>query len=229
MKTVIAAPEELNRQIAGKIQALLKEKPDAVLGLTAGHSTQGLYALLGQLCARKEISFAKAKVFAVTEYVGAEPGCSCRDILLRELIDHTDLNPANFFLPDENAPEQYDAAIRSAGGLDLCLLGIGINGHIGYNEPATPFDSLTHLQRLTDATRRQYAGTDRQLTEQALTMGIKTIVSSRETLLLATGPEKADAVFKMIYGRTDSTVPAAFLQIPLEVTAYIDPAAAGKL
>lgn len=229
MKTVIAAPEELNRQIAETIKTLLAGKPEAALGLTAGRTTQGLYRLLSQMCTQKEISFAKAKVFAVTEYVGAQPGCSCRDILLRELIDHTDLNPANFFLPDENAPEQYDAAIRSAGGLDLCLLGIGINGHIGYNEPATPFDSLTHLQKLTDATRRQYAGTDRQLTEQALTMGIKTIVSSRETLLLATGPEKADAVFKMIYGRTDSTVPAAFLQIPLEVTAYIDPAAAGKL
>ena len=229
MKTVIAAPADLNRQIAGKIQTLLMEKPDAVLGLTAGRSTRGVYALLGQMRAQKELSLAKASIFAVTEYVRAQPGHSCRDILLRELIGHTDLNPANFFLPDENAPEQYDGALRSAGGLDLCLLGIGINGHIGYNEPATPFDSLTHLQKLTDATRRQYAGTDRQLTEQALTMGIKTIVSSRETLLLATGPEKADAVFKMIYGRTDSTVPAAFLQIPLEVTAYIDPAAAGKL
>ena len=229
MKTVIAAPADLNRQIAVKIQALLMEKPDAVLGLTAGRSTQGVYALLGQMCAQKELSLAKASIFAVTEYVGAQPGHSCRDILLRELIGHTDLNPANFFVPDENAPEQYDAAIRSAGGLDLCLLGIGINGHIGYNEPATPFDSLTHLQKLTDATCRQYAGTDRQLTEKALTMGIKTIVSSRETLLLATGHEKADAVFKMIYGRTDSTVPAAFLQIPLEVTAYLDSAAAGKL
>ena len=229
MKTVIAAPADLNRHIAGKIQALLKEKPDAVLGLTAGRSTRELYALLGRMCAQKEISLAKASIFAVTEYVGAEPGHSCRAILMRELIDHTDLNPANFFVPDQEAPAQYDAAIRSAGGLDLCLLGIGLNGHIGYNEPATPFDSLTHRQKLTDATRRQYAGTDRQLTEYALTMGIKTIVSSRETLLLATGPEKADAVFKMIYGRTDSTVPAAFLQIPLEVTAYLDPAAAEKL
>ena len=151
MKTVIAAPADLNRQIAGKIQALLMEKPDAVLGLTAGRSTRGVYALLGQMCAQKELSLAKASIFAVTEYVGAQPGHSCRDILLRELIGHTDLNPANFFVPDENAPEQYDAAIRSAGGLDLCLLGIGINGHIGYNEPATPFDSLTHLQKLTDA------------------------------------------------------------------------------
>ena len=229
MKTVVAAPEDLNRQIAGRIQALLAEKPEAVLGLTAGRSTRGLYELLGRMCAGKELSFAKARVFAVTEYVGAEPGCSCRELLARELIDHTDLNPANFFVPDAEAPEQFDAAIQAAGGLDLCLLGIGINGHIGYNEPATPFDSLTHVQKLTDATRRQYAGTDRQLTEKALTMGIKTIVSSRETLLLATGPEKADAVFKMIYGRTDSTVPAAFLQIPLEVTAYLDPAAAEKL
>lgn len=229
MKTVVSEPGELNRQIAGKIQALLAEKPEAVLGLTAGRSTRGLYELLSRMCAKKELSFAKARVFAVTEYVGAEPGHSCRDILERELIGNTDLNPANFFIPDENTPENYEEAIRSAGGLDLCLLGIGINGHIGYNEPATPFDSLTHMQKLTDATRRQYEGTERQLTEQAVTMGIKTIVSSRETLLLATGPEKADAVFKMIYGRTDSTVPAAFLQIPLEVTAYLDPAAAGKL
>lgn len=229
MKTVISAPADLNRQLAGKIQALLAEKPEAVLGLTAGRSTQGLYELLGRMCAGKELSFAKARVFAVTEYVGAEPGCSCREILERELIGKTDLNPANFFVPAANAPEQFDAAIKAAGGLDLCLLGIGINGHIGYNEPATPFDSLTHVQKLTDATRRQYEGTGRKLTEQAVTMGIKTIVSSRETLLLATGPEKADAVFKMIYGRTDSTVPAAFLQIPLEVTAYLDSAAAEKL
>ena len=154
MKIVIAAPADLNRHIAGKIQALLKEKPDAVLGLTAGRSTRELYALLGRMCAQKEISLAKASIFAVTEYVGAEPGHSCRDILLRELIDHTDLNPANFFVPDESAPEQYDAAIRAAGGLDLCLLGIGLNGHIGYNEPATPLDSLTHRQKLTDVTRR---------------------------------------------------------------------------
>ncbi|MGN0982847.1 MAG: glucosamine-6-phosphate deaminase [Candidatus Limivicinus sp.] len=229
MKTVISEAENLTRQIAGKIQALLAEKPEAALALTAGRSTQGLYALLGRMCAGKELSFAKARVFAVTEYVGAEPGCSCREILERELIGKTDLNPANFFVPAAEAPEQYEAAIRSAGGLDLCLLGIGINGHIGYNEPATPFDSLTHVQKLTDATRRQYEGTGRQLTERAVTMGIKTIVSSRETLLLATGPEKADAVFKMIYGRTDSTVPAAFLQIPLEVTAYLDSAAAEKL
>lgn len=229
MKTVISEPADLNRRIAGKLKVLLAEKPEAALGLTAGRSTRGLYELLGQMCARKEISFARARLFAVTEYVGAAPGRSCRDILERELIGNTDLNPAAFFVPDAAAPERYDETIRSAGGLDLCLLGIGVNGHIGYNEPATPFDSLTHLQKLTDATRRQYAGTDRQLTEYALTMGVKTLVSSRETLLLATGREKADAVFKMIYGRTDSTVPAAFLQIPSEVTAYIDPAAAEKI
>ena len=83
MKTVIAAPADLNRQIAGKIQALLMEKPDAVLGLTAGRSTRGVYALLGQMCAQKELSLAKASIFAVTEYVGAQPGHSCRAMLLR--------------------------------------------------------------------------------------------------------------------------------------------------
>lgn len=229
MKTIVSELEELNLQIAGEIQSLLAEKPQAALGLTAGRSTQGLYALLGRMCAGQELSLAQARIFAVTEYVGAAPGYRCRDILERELIEKTDLNPANFFVPDGDAPEQLEDAIHAAGGLDLCLLGIGINGHIGYNEPATPFDSLTHVQKLTDATRRQYEGTDRQLTEYAVTMGIKTLVSSRRTLLLAAGQEKADAVFKMIYGRTDSAIPAAFLQLPLEVTAYLDPAAAGKL
>lgn len=229
MKTVISELKNLEEQMAGQVQALLEKKPGAVLALTAGRSTSGLYALLSRLCRAGQLSFAQAKIFAVTEYVGAGYEHSCRKVLERELIDQIDLDREHFFVPDETAPEEYDAAIEAAGGIDLSILGIGINGHIGYNEPATPFDSHTHLQKLTDATRRQYEGSGRQLTEYAVTMGIKTLVSSRSTLLLASGPEKADAVYKMIYGKTESYIPASFLQIPLEVTAYIDTAAAAKL
>ena len=229
MKTVIKELPELEKSCAVEVQQLLKEKPDAVLALTAGRTTEGLYALLSDMCRSGELSFKNAKIFAVTEYVGAEGENSCRSILERQLIDNIDLPGENFFLPKESEPENYDKLIEAAGGIDLCILGIGINGHIGYNEPATPFDSHTHVQKLTDATHRQYQGGERQLTEYALTMGIKTIVSSRNILLLAAGQEKADAVFKMIYGRTDSYIPAAFLQIPLEVTAFVDPAAAAKL
>ena len=229
MKTLIKELPEMEKICAEKVRQLLKEKPGSVLALTAGRTTEGLYALLGDMCRRGELSLREAKIFAVTEYVGGEEADSCRSILKRQLIDHTDLPEGNFFVPREQEPEKYDGLIEAAGGIDLCILGIGINGHIGYNEPATAFDSLTHIQKLTDATHRQYSGGERHLIEYALTMGIKTIVSSREIFLLASGPEKADAVFKMIYGRTDSYIPAAFLQIPLEVTVCADPAAAAKL
>ena len=229
MKTLIKELPELEKSCAGEVQKLLKEKHGAVLALTAGRTTEGLYALLSDMCRRGELSFREAKIFAVTEYVGGEAANSCRSILKKQLIDNIDLPEGSFFVPEEKEPEKYDALIEAAGGIDLCILGIGINGHIGYNEPATPFDSHTHVQKLTDATHRQYQGGERQLTEYALTMGIKTIVSSRNILLLAAGQEKADAVFKMIYGRTDSYIPAAFLQIPLDVTACVDPAAAAKL
>jgi len=229
VKTLIKDLPELEKICADKVQQLLKEKPGSVLALTAGRTTEGLYKLLGEKCRSGELSFKDAKIFAVTEYVGGNEADSCRSILKKQLIDNIDLPEKNFFVPEEREPEKYDELIEAAGGIDLCILGIGINGHIGYNEPATPFDSHTHVQKLTDATRRQYRDGERRLTEYALTMGIKTIVSSRNILLLAAGQEKADAVFKMIYGRTDSYIPAAFLQIPLEVTVCTDPAAAAKL
>lgn len=122
--------------------------------------------------------------------------------------------------------------IAAQGGLDLAVLGLGINAHIGYNEPATPFDSLTHVQKLTAATKRQLAtrfGGEENCPEFAVTMGIKTLVSARSIMLLAFGEHKADAVFKMLYGRNDSVIPAAFLQIPLNVTVYLDKEAAQKL
>ena len=229
MKTLIKELAELEEICAAQVKKLLEEKPGAVLALTAGRTTEGLYALLSRMCRSGELSFKEAKIFAVTEYLGGEEADSCRSILKRQLIDNIDLPEENFFVPEENEPEKYDELIEAAGGIDLCILGIGINGHIGYNEPATPFDSHTHVQKLTDATRRQYRDGERRLTEYALTMGVKTLVSSRNILLLAAGQEKADAVFKMIYGRTDSYIPAAFLQIPLEVTVCVDPAAAAKL
>ncbi len=229
MKTLIKELAELEEICAAQVKKLLKEKPGAVLALTAGRTTEGLYALLSRMCRSGELSFKEAKIFAVTEYLGGEEADSCRSILKRQLIDNIDLPEENFFVPEENEPEKYDSLIDAAGGIDLSILGIGVNGHIGYNEPATPFDSHTHIQKLTDATLRQYQGGERRLTEYALTMGVKTLVSSRNILLLAAGREKADAVFKMIYGRTDSYIPAAFLQIPLEVTVCVDPAAAAKL
>ena len=148
------------------------------------------------------------------------------------LVEKTDLRPENcVFLGEENL-DAYDEKIASAGGLDLAVLGLGVNAHIGFNEPATPFDSLTHRQKLTDATKRQKAaqfGGFEAVPAYGLTMGIKTLVEAREIMLLALGEEKAEAAFKMLYARTDSAVPAAFLQLPSQVTVYLDEAAGAKL
>jgi glucosamine-6-phosphate deaminase len=229
LKTVIDEKSKLEDMMVKQVESLLEVKPQAVIALTAGRTTEGLYGKLARLCQEGRLSFAKAKIFLVTEYVGGEYEDSCEALLRKQLIDSLDLDKNNFFVPDGDKTEDYDRLIQEAGGIDLCILGLGINAHIGYNEPATPFESYTHVQKLTDATHRQYEGTDRKLTEYAVTMGIKDIVSSRSCLILATGGEKADAVFKMIYGKTITYIPASFLQIPLEVTAYIDRAAAEKL
>lgn len=232
MKTITAETKEAIALAAEQVRELVQQKPDAVLALAAGRTMAALYARLGRLCAEGSLSLKDCRLFAVTEFVGGREELSCRRMLEDGLISATDLCSENCFFLDEESLADYDARISEAGGIDLAVLGLGINAHIGYNEPATPFDTLTHRQKLTDATKRQNAalfGSEAEVPDYALTMGIKTLVSAGEIILLAFGEEKAEAAFKMLYGRNDSSVPAAFLQIPSRVTVYLDRAAAAKL
>lgn len=171
------------------------------------------------------------RVFTVTEFEGDAGEQSSRRSIER-LIEKTDLKIENcVFLSKENFGS-YDDMISAAGGIDMAVLGLGANAHIGYNEPATPYASRTHVQKLTEPTRRQLAesfGGVENVPERAYTMGIKTLVCARQIVVIALGEEKAEPVFKMYYGRDDSVVPAAFLQLPSEVTVYLDPAAAEKI
>lgn len=232
MKTIISDANDLNIRAAQQIKALLDEKPGAVLAFAAGRSMAGLFACLRGLCAAGELSFKNAAIFAVTELVGVPQEQMHSTQLEKELVSGIDIKPENLHYLTESALEAYDAAIAATGGLDLAVLGIGDNGHFGYNEPGTQFDTYTHIQTLAPATRRQLAaafgGADKT-PEKALTMGIKTITQAREIMVLATGEEKAEATFEMLYARNDSVIPAAFLQIPLNVTVYADAAAAAKL
>ena len=232
MKTICVSRQDAISAAADRIEALVNTKPRAVLAVAAGETMVPLFAELSDRCRKGQLSLKDCRLFSVAEYIGAEEDQSCRHMLETQLVDVTDLTAENCrFLSEENA-EYYDEMIASAGGLDLAVLGLGINGHIGFNEPATPFASLTHRQKLAPATRRQkaaqFGGFD-TVPAYGLTMGIKTLVSAGEILLLAFGEEKADAVFKMLYARNDSTVPAAFLQIPGQVTVYLDEAAGAKL
>lgn len=167
----------------------------------------------------------------MTEFEGETGELSSRRSIER-LATETDLDLNNcVFLTEENFTA-YDDMISEAGGLDLAVLGLGMNAHIGYNEPATPYSSLTHVQKLTAPTRRQLAAAfsgEKNVPERAYTMGIRTLVSAKRIMVIALGAEKAQPVFDMLYGRDDSVVPAAFLQLPPEVTVYLDPAAAEKL
>ena len=232
MKTVICSYDECNLQAAQQIKRVLDRKPDAVLALSAGRTPRGLYEELSRLCAAGELSFKDARLFAVTEFEGVDEECSCRHMLESCFVNKTDIRPENcHFLSPENI-ENYDAQIKAAGGLDVAVLGLGANAHIGYNEPAVPYDSLSHRQKLTDATKRQNAevfGSEEAVPEYGYTMGIYTLVWAEEIMVLAFGEEKADAVHKMLYGRNDSSVPAAFLQIPRDVTVYLDEKAAARL
>ena len=232
MKTIVLEREELIRTAAGEIRALVEAKPDAVLALAAGRTMEPLFAELVRLYEQGRLSLRACRVFAVTELEDVPEQRSCRAMLERCLISRTDLSPDKCSFLTAESLDGYDAAIAAAGGLDLALLGLGDNAHIGYNEPATPFSSLSHRQKLTDATRRQLAptfGGEEQAPRFALTMGIKTLTQARRIMVLALGEEKAEPAFKMLYARTDSAVPAAFLQVPGEVEVYLDPAAAAKL
>ena len=232
MKTIICEKNEAVRRAAESICGLLKEKPDAVLALACGETMVPLWAELSRACGEGACSLKDARIFCATEFCGVSEEMSCRHALTKGLIETTDAREENCFFPDPDAPEQTDARIKALGGLDLAVLGIGEDCHIGYNEPGTLFDTFTHVQKLTDRTRRQLLArgfSEGELPERAVTMGVRTLTDAGKILLLAFGEAKAAAVFQMLYAKTTSYIPAAYLQIPPEVTVILDIAAAARL
>ncbi len=231
MKIHIASQQESIAAAAEHIGRVVKEKPAAVLAFSAGRTMESLFTELAARCKNGELYLADCRVFSVTAYAGIPESLSGR-CGLETLLQGTDLREENCcFLSEENL-EHYDDQIAAAGGLDLAVLGLGVNAHIGFNEPGTPFASLTHRQKLTEATRQQkaeaFGGVD-AVPEYGLTMGIKTLVSAREILVLAFGEEKAEAVFRMLYARSDGIIPAAYLGLSAHASAYLDEAAGAKL
>lgn len=239
MKLVIGTQEEACAQAAQRYVNLLNAKPNAVLGLATGSTPLGLYADLAKLCAEGKLSFADCTTFNLDEYVGLDGTHeqSYRYFMDHNLFQHIDIKPENTHVPsgfvkDDEEAARYDAEIDAAGGIDLQLLGIGNNGHIGFNEPLTPFTSVTHIVKLTDSTReankRFFSSLD-EVPTHAVTMGIHTVMKARSIILLAFGEAKADIIKKTVEGRPDIAVPASLLQLHEDVTLYLDHAAAAKL
>jgi glucosamine-6-phosphate deaminase len=218
---------------------LLAAKPDAVVALPAGNTPRPVYAALVGRHRAAGLSFARATAFTLDEYAGiaADHPASFRRYMDDELYRHVDLPPGRTHAPDATAADldaecaRYERAIAGAGGLDLCLLGIGGNGHIAFNEPGSAFDSRTRVVDLADDSRAAVAASfpGGAVPARALTIGIATILSARRCVLLAYGAGKADVIAGAVQGPPAPALPASALQLHADATVILDAAAASRL
>ena len=225
---------------AGLIAARLQRQPDAVLGLATGGTMEAVYARLIRAHREDGLSFARTTSFNLDEYVGLAPDhpCSYWHYMRDQLFAHVDMDPSRAHLPRGDAPDpeaeadRYEAAILAAGDIDLQLLGLGLNGHIGFNEPTSSLNSATRIKTLTRSTREanaRFFDRPEDVPRYAITMGIGTILRASEVLLLAYGAAKAAVVAQMIEGPVTASCPASALQMHRKVTVVIDRAAAAEL
>ncbi|MBQ3160321.1 MAG: glucosamine-6-phosphate deaminase [Clostridia bacterium] len=230
MKIIIDSAEKIAALAAQQYVDLLKRKPNAILGGATGSTPLGLYAELVRLNKAREISFKDASSFNLDEYVGLDGthDQSYRYFMDHNLFDHIDIDKSRTRVPsgiDVSDPSAYDKEIAAAGGVDLQLLGIGNNGHIGFNEPGTPFGSLTHVVELTESTReanKRFFKSIDEVPTHAVTMGVKTVMQARSIILMAIGPAKAPIMKEMLQGPVTEKVPASVLQLHPDVTVYMD-------
>jgi glucosamine-6-phosphate deaminase len=216
----------------------VRAHPACVLGLATGRSMIEVYAQLVRAHRAGQMSFAGCTSFNLDEYCDLPAGhpSSFTSYMRRHLFNHVDFAPGHWHLPDgAGTPESADAferAIRAAGGIDLQLLGVGLNGHIGFNEPGSAPASRTRKVGLVPSTRQANAPdfpADEAVPEAAVTMGIATILDARHIVLLATGAAKADALRRAFQGPVDPECPASILQRHDRVTVICDTAAASAL
>ncbi|HLP25705.1 MAG TPA: glucosamine-6-phosphate deaminase, partial [Acidobacteriota bacterium] len=243
---VFAHSREASRAVAAEIAALIRERAAAgrscVLGLATGSTPVSVYAELVRLHREEGLSFKNVTTFNLDEYFALPPTHpqSYRRFMQQHLFDHIDIDPARTHVPSGVVPKSevdahcaaYEEAIRTAGGIDLQILGIGRTGHIGFNEPGSPRHSLTRLVALDPLTRRDAAGDfggDAHTPRYAITMGVRSILNARRLVLMAWGQHKADIVRTAIEREVSSHVTASFLQEHANATFVLDAAAAGSL
>lgn len=238
---IFATAEEIVHAVARHVVIALRRQPDLVLGVPAGRTPIGVYAELGRMHAAGAIDFSHTRAFAVDEFVGIErthPG-SFHRFLSEHLLAGVNIPVDRFHSLNGAADDldaecaRYEAALVQSGGVGLQLLGIGANGHIGFNEPANELIAQTHRVTLQEATRRANAalfeGDETRVPHEALTMGLGTILKAEAVILIATGDGKAESVERMVRGPITTRLPASLLQTHRRVDVYLDRAAASRL
>jgi glucosamine-6-phosphate deaminase len=239
---VVIAPtaQEVGRIAAAKIAKVVRERPDAVLGVATGSSPLAIYRELAGMTAGGSLDFSAVRAFALDEYVGlpVDHPESYHSVIRREVVEPLGMKPSLVHVPDGMAAdilracEDYERAIREAGGVDIQILGIGSNGHIGFNEPTSSFASRTRIKTLAPKTRADNArffDTPEQVPTHCLTQGLATILDAGSLVLVAQGEAKADAVARMVEGPLTSMCPGSALQLHPDATVVVDEAAASRL
>ena len=231
---------DVSRKAANIMSAQIIMKPRAVLGLATGSTPVGMYKQLIEWYKKGDLDFSQITSVNLDEYKGlsGDNDQSYRYFMNTNLFDHVNIDKTKTYVPNgleedsEKACADYNEIIRSVGGIDMQLLGIGGNGHIGFNEPGAAFEKETHCVDLTESTikanARFFESMD-DVPKQAYTMGIKTIMQAKKILIVASGEDKAEIVQKAFFGPITPQVPASVLQLHNDVTLVADEAALSKL
>ena len=231
---------DMSKKAANILSAQVIMKPDCVLGLATGSTPIGTYEKLVEWYEKGDLDFSQVTSVNLDEYRGLdhENDQSYYYFMHEHLFNHVNIKEENTNVPDGTQPDgekecaRYEELIRSLGGVDLQLLGLGHNGHIGFNEPADAFDKTTHCVDLTESTieanKRFFASAD-EVPRQAYTMGIGTIMQAKKILIIVSGEDKADIVRDAFFGPVTPRVPASILQMHSDVTLVADEAALSKI
>ena len=232
--------DEMSKKAAHIIAAQIVLKPDCVLGLATGSTPVGTYKNLVEWYKNGDLDFSTLSSCNLDEYRGLSPenDQSYRYFMNTNLFDHVNIRKNHTFVPDglqensDQACQMYEQIIRDLGGIDLQLLGLGHNGHIGFNEPAEDFPKITHCVDLTESTiqaNKRFFEKESDVPRQAYTMGIGTIMSAKKILVVVSGEDKAEILNKIIGGPITPQVPASILQLHPDVTIVADNAALSKV
>ncbi|MBQ3762633.1 MAG: glucosamine-6-phosphate deaminase [Clostridia bacterium] len=235
--TFTGSAEEFYFVTASRIADMIRQKPDAVIGLATGRTTTGVHRALCQIHAREKFDTSRVTVFGMDEITNVSrlfPG-SCYDMLLKQVVIPLGIPMENYLMPPTYSDDfgrecrSFEEAIDKRGGVDLQILGIGENGHLGFNQPGTPFESTTWLSRMDeklDERIRRESGSAPDADLGGFTIGIKNIMMSRSIVLAANGAAKADIVHKALCGRISPELPASVLQLHPFAETVLDPEAA---
>ncbi len=242
MEIIIQPTPTAGSVIAARIIAkLVRGKPDCVIGLATGSTPLATYSELVRMHREESLDFSKVTTFNLDEYVGLPPEHpqSYHAFMDEHLFRHINVAPRNIHIPDGTVADvpaecaRYEASIIAAGGIDVQLLGIGTDGHIGFNEPTSSLASRTRIKTLTEQTRadnaRFFDGDLATVPVHCITMGVGTIMDCRQVIMLAFGPNKAQAIAEAVEGPITSMNPASVLQMHPVAKCIIDEPAAGKL